>query len=271
MKTVACIALHYGRDYLRWVIRGVAQVVDEIHIFYAAHPTFGFSVEGLVCPDSFDDLVTEVASGIADVHAAGGAPKPPFWHYVQASSEEIHRTFMMDLAQSRGADIMVVVDADEVWNPADLEKTIRSVYDAHKAYRWLTRFANFWRSFDWMVDDSFRPVRFVDLRVYPGAGDAYLTEETQPGPIYHFGYAQRAELMRYKMAIHGHKAEFRPNWLETKFFGWQPGDADTHPCVNDLWTPRRTDPATRTVVDQLLHDHPYRKINVDGAIDGTPA
>jgi hypothetical protein len=93
-------------------------------------------------------------------------------------------------------------------------------------------------------------------------GDAYLDEVTQPGPIYHFGYAQRAELMRYKMACHGHKNEFRSGWLEDKFFGWKPGDVDTHPCVNNLWTPRLTDPATRAILARLLHDHPYQGLAI---------
>jgi hypothetical protein len=255
MKITACIALHYGREYLRWVIRGIAPVVDRIHIFYAPSPTFGHAAGGLLCPDTLFELQHE-----AEVEGAGKI----VWHEVRAVSEEAHRTFMLRQALDDQADVMVIVDADEVWDPADLEVTVRAIHDhPQRATRWLTRFANFWRSFDWMVDDSFRPVRFVDLRVWGTPhSDAYLDEAMQPGPIYHFGYAQRAELMRYKMACHGHKNEFRPGWLEEKFFGWKPGDVDAHPCVNNLWTPRPTDPATRAVLARLLHDHPYQDLAV---------
>lgn len=256
MKTIACIALHYGKEYLRWTIRGLAPVVDEIHIFYAPEPTFGFAADQ-PCPDTLDELRAVVDQGIQDC----GEPAP-FWHEVRAVSEEVHRTFMIDCAARRGADIMVVADADEVWDPQALEHTVRAVYNARSGRRWLTRFANFWRSFDWMVDDAFRPVRFVDLRHPPVGGDAYLDEEQQPEPVYHFGYAQSAAMMRYKMAIHGHKAEFRSNWIDEKFFGWKPGDADTHPCVNNLWTPRPTDRRTQDTVDRLLYDHPYQGLGI---------
>lgn len=256
MKTVACMAVHYGKEYIRWAIRGLAPVVDEIHIFYAPEPTFGFGTD-LPCPDTLDELRAQVDQGITDA-GTGFAT----WHEVRAVSEEVHRTFMLDCAGRREADVMVVADADEVWNPTALDQTVRSIYDARNGRRWLTRFANFWRSFDWMVDDQFRPVRFVNLRLPVTAPDSYLTEDAQPAPVYHFGYAQSAAMMRYKMSIHGHKAEFKPNWLDETFFGWKPGNTDTHPCVNGLWTPRPTDVRTRFVIDRLLHDHPYRGLAV---------
>jgi hypothetical protein len=254
MRVIACLAAHYGKEYLAWVTKSLQEVVDQIHVFYTKSPSYGFNSEGLICPDTEEELHAEAARFL---HNRGIL----YWHRVTAISEAEHRAFLQREASKQSAEIYVVVDSDEIWKASDLQATVKAIYDANRAHRWLTNFANFWKSFDWMVDDEFQPIRFVDMR-QPAGSDARLTAEQQPGPIYHFGYAQSEKLMRYKMACHGHKLEFRPHWLETKFFGWKPGDTDTHPCVKDLWTPRRTDEKTRAILRELLPDHPYQELSV---------
>lgn len=158
---------------------------------------------------------------------------------------------------------MVVVDADEIWDPGSLRHALAAVEKANCAGRWLARFHNFWRSWNWTVRDSFRPVRIVDLR-HPLDKDAYLTDEMQPLPIYHFGYAQSLATMRYKLSCHGHKAEFKPGWYDRVFVPWTPAGPhkDLHPCVNDLWTAEPTDSVTLSILGALLPDHPHRDLGV---------
>jgi len=83
-------------------------------------------------------------------------------------------------------------------------------------------------------------------------------------PIYHFGYAQRPELVRYKMPIHGHRAEFRQppdQWWEEKFVAWRPGNAveDVHPVCAGIWTPR---PFDKSELPQLMGEHPYWDVEI---------
>lgn len=252
MKTVGCIAVHYGKEYLEHAVSGLAAVVDEVHVFYAKEPSFGFT-EGLVCPDTEDELRAAASRG------GGGLV---LWHRVSARNEGQHREQMLVQARAVGADLVAIADADEIWDPYSLDVALRAVHDANKAGRWLAQFCHFWRSWDWTVVDGFRPVRLVDMR-HPLDRDEYLDNHMQPHPILHFGYAQSIATMKYKFSCHGHKAEFRPRWWEEKFLPWRP-DAQTHdlhPCVNNLWPSAvPVDPEMRH--DRLQFDHPYRALEL---------
>jgi hypothetical protein len=251
---IACYALHYGKEYLAWSVRSIQDAVDEIHIFYSERPSYGFTEESAVCPDTEEELRAE---------ASRFATKPIQWHRVQASTEGEHRNHMHRLAKNRGAKLYLVVDSDEVWDPEGAKHTLDVVEAENRAGRWLARFQNFWRSFEWTVADGFRPIRVVDLR-HPLTVDAYLDEAMQPAPVLHFGYAQSLALMRYKFTCHGHKAEFRPGWFEQKFCVWTPDGPhdDLHPCVNNLWRTEHTSPEVLAMLDRIMPDHPYRALRV---------
>jgi hypothetical protein len=257
MKRLGVMAVHYGKEYLPWAVESLDVVVDEVHVFYSPTPSYGHADPALRCPETEDE-----------VHAAANArtARPVVWHRVDGlTSESMHRSLMLELCRGHGATTMTVVDADEVWDPAALELAVTTVENVNRAGRWLARFHNFWRSWQWTVRDAFRPVRIVDLR-HPITSDAYLTDDMQPLPVYHFGYAQSLPIMRYKFSCHGHKAEFKPGWYERVFEGWTPNGphADLHPCVNNLWTAEPTDELTLAKVRWLLTDHPYAQREIIG-------
>lgn len=258
-KRVAVMALHFGAEYLAWAIRGIQDAVDEIHIHYAPEPSYGYT-KGLFNPDSEQDLRKQATRFLT---------KPLRWFTVTGTSQEgRHRALMDTSAREADADLYIVIDADEVWDPESARATLDAVYAANRAGRWLTRFHNFWRSFAWQVDDQFMPIRIVDCRhplVDPKTGrgnDAYLDETLQPWPVFHFGYVQTLKTMRYKLSVHSHTDEMRAGWLEDKFIPWQPGDTDCHPTARDLWTPRPTSPEVAVKVRELLHDHPYLDLDL---------
>ncbi|KKK88841.1 hypothetical protein LCGC14_2739090, partial [marine sediment metagenome] len=70
LMQIAYIALHYGCEYLAWAVQSVQDAVDEIHIFYVAQPSYGYS-QGTACPDSRVDLERE---------ARRFCNKPLHWH-----------------------------------------------------------------------------------------------------------------------------------------------------------------------------------------------
>jgi hypothetical protein len=256
MNRVGVMAVHYGKEYIAWAAGSLATACDEVHVFYTPTPSFGFN-EGAQCPDTEEELMSETKRFV------GSQLK---WHRLErVSNEGQHRYIMLDTVERAvGKNTLVAVaDADEVWHPSTLEFSLKFVEGASCAGRWLARFHNFWRSWEWTVRDSFRPVRIVDLR-HPLHVDSYLDEQMQPHPIYHFGYAQTLATMRYKFTCHGHKAEFKPGWFDKKFLPWTPnGDhEDLHPCVNNLWTAEQTDGDTLAVLDQLLTDHPHQHLKV---------
>ena len=248
MKRIGCLAVHYGKEYIAWAVRGLASAVDEVHVFYADQPSFGQIDWSAKNPDTEQELLYQ-ANRFASVH----------WHRVSANCEGSHREQMLDVAKARGAYLMAVADADEIWDPVTLDHALTSVDQANSHGRWLASFHNFWRSWKWTVKDHFIPIRIVDLR-HSLASDGKLDEEMQPKPIYHFGYAQTEKTMRYKLSCHGHKQEFKPGWLEDKFLKWDPeaNNFDLHPCINNFWRATRTEPEVLAELARLMPEHPFK-------------
>lgn len=244
---IAYYALHYGKEYLAHSVRSIQDAVDEIHMLYSAKPSFGIPTAE-INPDSLEDLKIE---------AARFATKPIVWHYGQWNGEGQHRDAINEIGLDRGASVVAVVDADELWHPEAFRSSLDMIENSPKpgVNRYRTWFAHLWRSFGYICLDPCVPERFIDLRC-PGGVIDYLPREAQTHPVYHFGYAQSEALMRYKWKIHGHQNDLRPNWME-RFMNWKPGDLDMHPTNENFWNPEPTDADTKAVLRRLLHDHPY--------------
>lgn len=245
---VAYYAIHYGKEYLAWSVRSVQNAVDKIIMVYSPKPSFGFEAP-IPNPDTEDELRAQ---------AHRFATKPIVWHSGTWPSECQHREHGLALARDEGANTVLVVDSDEIWDPDTAKRCLDIVETENRAGRWMVHFSNFFRSWRYMVHDQFTPIRIVDLR-HPLNIDAYLDE--QEHRIFHFGYAQCEAIMRYKWTIHGHQAELRKGWLD-RFMGWQPGDRDLHPCVNNLWPQAEpTPPEILAKLQDMMADHPY--VNID--------
>jgi len=241
-KIVACYCLHYGIEWLKWSMRSVEPFVDEIRVYYTPKPSHGYS-SNLLCPDSRDEL-----KAIADEFGV-------IWHDGLYEREGQHRDFAYDDCIKNGADTILVVDADELWKPEDIRTALEYVSVGHQSgypdhRRWRVNMIHFWKSLNWVCRDNMWPERII----IPSSGNAvegYIPQHiAQP---LHMGYAISDELMRYKISIHGHKAEFRPNWFEEKFLNWN-GVGDVHPTCVDTWTP---EPFHKNSIYDLVHDHPY--------------
>lgn len=252
---IAYYALHYGKEYLAHSIRSVQDAVDEVHVLYTPQPSFGHFTSAKN-PDSRDELRAE---------ADRFAKKPVVWHDGNWWAEAVHREAIISIAAKRGANIVVAVDADEVWDTDTLRASLSWVEDHPKpgVSRYRAWFIHFWRSFRHVCRDPAMPERVLDLRVGSGITGSvdYLPREVQQKPVFHFGYAQSEALMRYKWQIHGHQNELRPGWVD-KFVGWQPGVDDVHPTNERFWNPEPVDPATAADVERLLGDHPHRGVEL---------
>lgn len=242
----AYYALHYGREYLAHSIRSIQDSVDQIFFFYSEKPSYGHA-SPVRCPDTREELRAEVDRFTV---------KPFYWIEGSWPHEEAHRNYAIDYMRQRGAEVVLVVDADELWAPGAASMAVQHVLEQNRARRWMARFTNFWRSFNWVVRDGFTPIRIADLRHADGStADGHLPPDVQP--VLHFGYAQREELMGYKWTCHGHQNELRPGWQE-KFLSWTPETTDLHPCVNNLWDrAHRTSDEVMELVGQVAGDHPY--------------
>ena len=250
MKSIACYALHYGAEYLAWSIRSVQDAVDEIHILYTDKPSYGHS-SGVPCPESERELISEAHRFLN---------KPIFWHKGCWSNEGEHKGAFMDVAKNAKAEMILVVDSDELWVPGAAKQALEHAYNQNNSGRWLINFQNFWRSFKYEVRDCFQPVRVIDTRNSLSI-DSYFCPSVF-SPVYHFGYAQANKILKYKWTCHGHQSELRKDWYVNKFMAWTPQTADSildlHPTVNNLWVKAfRTNEVVDSNMVTILGDHPY--------------
>src|SRR4030042_5519154 len=111
-KVGACYIVLYGAEWLKWSIRSVQSAVDGVHVFYTEPPSHGHQTS-LVCPESRYDIIRSIGSLSVNWHDCG-----PFgW-------EGAHRDYAENVMKDLGYDHLLIVDADEIWDPFLLEKFI---------------------------------------------------------------------------------------------------------------------------------------------------
>lgn len=243
MKVVSYTICHYGKDFLPYALKSVQDHVDESHIIYSPHPSHGHTLENGIEPVETREEIINAAFSFNSHKVV--------WHETSDMYyENHHRDYAVSICQQNNADLILVLDCDEVWPGEVLEAAIKHVWDANSAKDWLINFTHLWRSFNWCCRDELWPVRFIDLR--GGDGPAYVPKEL--GDIYHFGYAVTDEVAAYKWKIHGHRDELRPEWFAEKWSVWPP-TKDIHPTnERGFWNP---EPFDKGRLPSLMREHPF--------------
>ncbi len=247
----ACYIVHYGAEWLKWSLRSIIEHVDNVHIFYTPFPSHGHATD-LICPESKQDITNSIKGwfNYSDFH----------WHDCgKFAHEGEHRTFAVETCTQQGADIVLVVDADELWDYDVLHRALIAARNIDmRVFRIGMR--HYWRSLKWVCDDQAMPTRIIKPHIQP-SDEYYFGDDI--GKVHHMGYAQSEAIIKYKMDIHGHKNEWRKEWYEDKFLAWAKGYVDdVHPTNLHYWTPTRVDPATNKELDILCNDHPYRNLEI---------
>ena len=233
MKTVAFCALHYGATFLEASIRSVIDAVDQYVIVYTPAGSHGTRTS-LPNPDTREELM-RIANRAAGSKLA--------WYEGEFYAENQHRDTIFQVAPD--ADLIVVVDSDEVWKRDDLD-TLISTATKGEARNYLAYEMAFWRSFYRAMPDKLcAPVRAINTRV--PSGDQHVDVF-----FAHFGYAQPTAYIEYKMSLHGHRADWRPEWFAEK---WQANaQTDLHPTNRDFWNARPVNPFD--YVPEFMKWHP---------------
>jgi hypothetical protein len=233
MRVLAYYPLHYGKEYLRESILSIRDHVEKIVILYSSKPTFGFSTHH-ECPENEQELMA----------IAMEASDKVVWISKGYGSEGEHRNFINTFSQN--FDLILAVDADEVWNEESLKQCLADAMNSEERYTGVAGFLNFWRSFNHVCKDGFCPIRITRV----AAGN--MNQRFVQGIVYHFSCAQSEKIMDYKYLIHGHKDEIRDGWLENTYKGWVPGQGDLHPVSIALWNAESFDKYT---LPDILKNH----------------
>ena len=215
-------------------------------IAYSEEPSQGFTATEK-CPESEEELF-EIAHNVLG--------EKLIWNSKQSYKYEAeHRA--VRYIYSTGYDIILTIDADEVFNEADIPEALNFAHTNPQRYYGIIGYYNFWRSFSWCCTDGFRPIRIE--KTLAQNQDQNLNCNLR---VYHFSMCQAENTMRYKYKIFGHASEIKPNYLENIYFAWTPEKNDEitnlHPASNGIWG--RAEPFDKTTLPEYLKQHPnYNK------------
>lgn len=249
MKVVGFTALHYGRDYLAYAIRSIIDHIDEYHVAYTAIGSHGHRTQ-IPCPETRDELYA-IASA-----AAGSKLR---WHEGEWAHEGAQRDSIHQYAPD--ADAILVLDADEIWSDGLVEFVLSSALNDVAPRITRVGIIHYWRSFYRAVlHDPANPVRMICPRATDAHWEAVCDVRYRGQVINHMGYAQRPEIVEYKILTHGHRNEWRKDvdWFADKYLA--NAQTDTHPVGSEYWNPERVDPMD--YLPRWMMDHPYYHMQV---------
>ena len=114
----------------------------------------------------------------------------------------------------------------------EINNALNYAYTHPERYFGINGYLNFWRCFDYVCLDGFRPIRIENLNNHNS-----LQNLNCPLTIYHFSTAQSRAVMEYKYSCFGHANEIKTDYLEKVFYKWTPENnfSDLHPVSINLW------------------------------------
>lgn len=239
MKKLGFICLFYGADYLPYAIKSIYNHVDKILIGYTNRPSHQ---QVRIKPIESRRLLYNLAMSVDPDNKI-------IWKEGTYKSEGDHRNMATEYGTRHGYDYLYVCDADEVYNPNVITKLPEYLSNNHGRFT-LIKMIHFWKSFDRICTDAMSQQRCINLKA-DNSVTQYFTD-IEP-LIYHFGYARSNKDVAYKIRLHGHMAEWKPNWFENTYKNWN-GQGDVHPTCKNTWTP---EPFDKSKLPDFMHSHPY--------------
>jgi len=152
---------------------------------------------------------------------------------------------------TEGYDWLVRFDADEIYPEGSIKHYINQA-EKTNCKNFTLPFVHFWRSFSRVCRDGSYPQRLTNLK--GGEGLKILDDGKRKYTILHFGYAQPTKYIIYKMQVHGHKREWRPDWFKKRWLN--NAQEDVHPVcyIPPMWN---CEPFDKTKLPEVLKKHKF--------------
>jgi hypothetical protein len=239
MKILGFLPIHYGTLFLRECLLSVVDHVDKMHVCYSEKPSHSYNTKE-VCPDTSEDIYKichEVLGG-----------KLIFDHHQSFSNEAAHRD--QRYKYSASYDYILSIDSDEVF--IGIPEALKYAQEHEERFYGIKGYLNMWKTFDWFLEDGFRPIRLEKLYA-----DNTRQNLECPMTVYHFSTCQNLNTIRYKNNCFGHKTEIRPNWLEDVYQAWSPQNQISwlHPVSLQIW--EKAMPYNKMLMPDYLRAHPF--------------
>lgn len=232
--------IYYGTEYLRESLGSIVNHCDKIVVAYTHNPSHGHN-SSRICPDTREDIY-QIAKEVLGYKLIWDEQQ--FYPAENAHRNQVHK-------YSQGYDLVLSIDADEVFEQTELQTALEYAYNGTARRYGIKGYLNFWRSFNHVCTDGFRPIRIENLNRNNNIQDLEC-----PLTVYHFSTAQSERIARFKFNVFGHANELKPNWLEGTYFGWNKDTnylTDVHCVAYNIWNPQ---PFDKTKLPYSLHQHP---------------
>lgn len=239
MRVIGYIPLMYGAEYLEACIKSMENHVEKILIVYTEKPSQGHATH-IKCHETEEQLKEIAFASSSKID----------WHKGEFANEGEHRSYIYKFAN--GYDLVFTLDADEIVEEEDIKEAFERALESKCRYIGIDGFLNFWKSFNHVCLDGFRPIRIINLKNKEGVDEVKLR-------IYHFSTAQNIETIKFKWNVSGHKYELKDKWIEHIYQRWSVNNkfTDLHPVSIGLWNAVDFD---KTTLPLVLKQHPnYNK------------
>jgi len=238
IKVLGFMTIHYGGAYLRESLMSVVDHVDKMVIAYSKQPSQGHGT-WMECPDS-EGYIFDICQDVLGDKL--------IWDRAERyGAENEHRNVKYKYTDD--FDLVLTVDSDEVYKSDELPASFEYAYWGVERFYGIDGYLNFWRSFDYVCTDGFRPIRIENLHRKNFTQNLNLKQT-----IYHFSTCQPEYIMRYKYNVFGHAHEVRKDWLNDVYYKWNPENAfdDVHCVAFGIWNPISFD---KTVLPEYMKTH----------------
>ncbi|MGQ9580162.1 MAG: glycosyltransferase [Armatimonadota bacterium] len=223
MNVAAVYCVHDDDTWLSHSIESVYSICRSIYVLVSNTPWFGE-------PGDNGSVVSRVES-LPDpsdkIRVVKGS-----WQ-----SEAEQRNAGLDILYEEKVEYCLVIDADEIYDPVDLERVIRIAQKHPEISCWHVEMDTYWKSWMYRVypREQLRPVvllRVGTARFTRNRGVSECTHGIIPPEVavcHHLSYVRSDEQIKRKIATFSHARELVPGWYENVWKEW-----DTNPLMRNL-------------------------------------
>lgn len=162
--------------------------------------------------------------------------------HTDTKSESEARNFGLAHLLSLGYEYALIVDADEYW-PNSTQKEMSRIIAEKPADAYKANLDFFFKRPNWRIDGM--PNRQAIVAIRTDKQFSYkrprrfsgMTQNVNPGIIFHFSYVRRAEKIKEKIESFSHAPEVLDNWYDDIYLPFVPKNTNFHP-VNPSEYPR---------------------------------
>ncbi len=254
LRSGAMVLAYKQEEYIAYSLRCLAPHVDRVAVMYSEARFVTSAVnERFGTPDRTRQLLSELCHVFRNIEVIEGA-----W-----DSEPEQRQAALDHLKTGGAEVCLIVDADEIYPEGMVERVLSEIERSnHPGAVYYARYVTCYRRFDYAIESDHR----TPVAVHLDDDTEFCRRPRRPsGPrrdlpsevyYWHMGYVLSDERMWEKIHTFSHAREVLPDWYEEKWLKWAPSTTDLFRKEPASRWPRavRIDPR---ILPKVLHEHPY--------------